>query len=165
MFPSFLRSNFFFLCGHWAFVTWFISTLKFGLPLLLIEVFQTKIKTELFWVIRVSSKRRLVLSKVSIILRSYYYLKVIFIVSIKSTLASHRSYRAENIKLLVQFFEIYNCIPSGRLYSTAKNLIFFKGCHYIMISLSFWKIETKNLNWDPYILIFLVLGTTSPAAY
>ena len=28
-----------------------------------------------------------------------------------------------------------------------------------MISLSFRKIETKNLNSDPHILIFLVLGT------
>ena len=50
-----------------------------------------------------------------------------------------------------------------------KNLTIFKGCHYsrfyIMISLSFQKIETKNLNSDPRILIFLVLGTTSPAAH
>ena len=44
-----------------------------------------------------------------------------------------------------------------------KNLTTFNGCHcsqlYIMISLSFRKIETKNLNSDPHILIFLVLGT------
>ena len=35
-----------------------------------------------------------------------------------------------------------------------KNLTIFKGCHYsrfhIMIPLSFWKIETKNLNSDPH---------------
>ena len=50
-----------------------------------------------------------------------------------------------------------------------KNLTIFKGWHYsrfyIMISLSFRKIETKNLNSDPPILIFLVLGTTLPAAH
>ena len=44
-----------------------------------------------------------------------------------------------------------------------KNLTIFKGCHYsqfyIMISSSFRKIETKDLNSDPRILIFLVLGT------
>ena len=44
-----------------------------------------------------------------------------------------------------------------------QNLTIFKGCHYsrfyITISLSFQKIETKNLNSDPCILIFLVLGT------
>ena len=44
-----------------------------------------------------------------------------------------------------------------------KNLKIFKGCHYsrfyIMIPLSFRKIETRNLNSDPPILIFLVLGT------
>ena len=44
-----------------------------------------------------------------------------------------------------------------------KNLTIFKGCHYsrfyIMIPLSFRKIETRNLNSDPPILIFLVLGT------
>ena len=34
-----------------------------------------------------------------------------------------------------------------------------------MISLSFQKIEKKNLNLDPIILIFLVLGTTSTAAH
>ena len=43
-----------------------------------------------------------------------------------------------------------------------KNLTIFKGCHYfrfyITISLSFQKIATKNLNSDPCILIFLVLG-------
>ena len=48
-----------------------------------------------------------------------------------------------------------------------NNLTIFKGCHYsrfyIMISLSFRKIETKNLNSDPHILIFLALGTTLPA--
>ena len=50
-----------------------------------------------------------------------------------------------------------------------KSLTIFKGCNYsqlhIMISLSFWKIETKNLNSDPRILIFLVVGTTSPAVH
>ena len=50
-----------------------------------------------------------------------------------------------------------------------KNLTIFKGCYYsrfyIMISLSFRKVETKNLNSDPRILIFLVLGSTSPAAH
>ena len=50
-----------------------------------------------------------------------------------------------------------------------KNLTVFKGCHYcwfyIMIPLSFWEIETKNLNSDPRILISLVLGTISPADY
>ena len=50
-----------------------------------------------------------------------------------------------------------------------KNFAIFKGCHYsrfcIMISLSLGKIETKNLNSDPLILIFLVLGTTSSAAH
>ena len=51
-----------------------------------------------------------------------------------------------------------------------KNLIIFKGFHYsqfhILISLSFRKIETKNLDSDqPRVLILLVLGTTSPAAY
>ena len=35
----------------------------------------------------------------------------------------------------------------------------------MMITLSFRKIETKNLNLDPRILIFLVLGTMSPAAH
>ena len=35
----------------------------------------------------------------------------------------------------------------------------------MMISSSFRKIETKQLNSDPRILIFLVLRTTSPAAY
>ena len=44
-----------------------------------------------------------------------------------------------------------------------KILIIFKVCHdsrfYITISLSFQKIETKNLNSDPRISIFLVLGT------
>ena len=34
-----------------------------------------------------------------------------------------------------------------------------------MISLSFWKIETKNFDSDPRILIFLVLETASSAAY
>ena len=50
-----------------------------------------------------------------------------------------------------------------------KNFTIFKGCHYsrffIMISSSLGKIETKNLNSDPRILIFLVLGTTSSAAH
>ena len=50
-----------------------------------------------------------------------------------------------------------------------KNLTIFKDCHYsrfyIMICLSFRKIETKNLNLDPFILPFLVLGTISPAAH
>ena len=49
-----------------------------------------------------------------------------------------------------------------------KNLTIFKARHYsrfyIMIFLSFRKIETKNLNSDPRILIFFVLGTTSSAA-
>ena len=54
----------------------------------------------------------------------------------------------------------YCCHSLRRLYSPAhirnvgrKNLTIFKGCHYsrlfIMISLSFRKIETKNLNSDP----------------
>ena len=46
-----------------------------------------------------------------------------------------------------------------------KNLAIFKVCHYsrfyIMISLSFRKIEAKNLNSYPCILLFRVLGTTS----
>ena len=50
-----------------------------------------------------------------------------------------------------------------------KNLTIFKGCHcsrfYIMISSSFRKIVTENLNSDPRILIFLVLQTASPAAH
>ena len=50
-----------------------------------------------------------------------------------------------------------------------KNLTIFKGCHYswfyIMISSSFREIETTNLNLDPCVLIFLVLGTRSPAAH
>ena len=50
-----------------------------------------------------------------------------------------------------------------------KNLTISKGCHYslfyIRISLSFWEIETKNLNSNPGILISIVLGTTSPAAH
>ena len=50
-----------------------------------------------------------------------------------------------------------------------KNLTISKGCHYslfyIWISLSFWEIETKNLNSNPRILISIVLGTTSPAAH
>ena len=44
-----------------------------------------------------------------------------------------------------------------------KNLTIFKGCHYsrlyVMSSLSFQKIDTKNVNSNPRILIFLVLGT------
>ena len=36
---------------------------------------------------------------------------------------------------------------------------------FIMISLRFRKMETKNLNLAPGILISLVLGTTSPAAH
>ena len=47
-----------------------------------------------------------------------------------------------------------NCCPSGQLYSLKSNN---KGCHYsrfyMMISSSFWKIETKNLNSYPCILI------------
>ena len=69
-----------------------------------------------------------------------------------------------------------NCRPQGGFIApnvweivVRKNLTIFKGCHYsrfyIMISLSFRKIETKNLNSDPHILIFLVLGTTSSAAH
>ena len=50
-----------------------------------------------------------------------------------------------------------------------KNLTTFKGCQYsrfyIIISSSFWKIETKNLNSDQRILILLILGTKSPAAH
>ena len=50
-----------------------------------------------------------------------------------------------------------------------KNLTIFKGCYYsrfyMMISSSFRKIETKNSNSNPCTLIFIVLGTTSPAAY
>ena len=50
-----------------------------------------------------------------------------------------------------------------------KNLKIFKGCHYsqfyVMISLSFGKIETKILISDPCTLIFLVLETTSSAAH
>ena len=44
-----------------------------------------------------------------------------------------------------------------------KNVTIFKCCHYsrfyITISISFWKIETKNLNSDPRILVLLVLRT------
>ena len=44
-----------------------------------------------------------------------------------------------------------------------QNFTIFKGGHYsqfyVTISLSFRKIETNNLNSDPRILIFLVLGT------
>ena len=44
-----------------------------------------------------------------------------------------------------------------------KTLTIFKSCHYsrfyITIFSSFRKIETKDLNSDPRILIFLVLGT------
>ena len=44
-----------------------------------------------------------------------------------------------------------------------QNFTIFKGCHYsqfyITISLTFRKIETKNLNPDSRILIFLLLGT------
>ena len=44
-----------------------------------------------------------------------------------------------------------------------QNFTIFKVCHYsqfyITISLSFRKIETKNLNSDSRILIFLLLGT------
>ena len=36
---------------------------------------------------------------------------------------------------------------------------------YMVISTSLWKIETKNLNLDPRISIFFVLGTKSAAAY
>ena len=50
-----------------------------------------------------------------------------------------------------------------------KNLTIVKGCHYswfyVMTFSSFGKIETKNSNSDLCILIFLVLETTSPAAY
>ena len=50
-----------------------------------------------------------------------------------------------------------------------KNLTIFKGCQYsqfyIIISSSFWKIETKNINLVPRILILLVLETKSPAAH
>ena len=42
--------------SDFRFVTWFMSILKFGLPQLSFEVFQTKTKTELFRVILVSSK-------------------------------------------------------------------------------------------------------------
>ena len=41
--------------SDFRFVTWFMSILKFGLPRLSFEVFQTK--TKLFWAISVSSKR------------------------------------------------------------------------------------------------------------
>ena len=45
-----------------------------------------------------------------------------------------------------------------------KNLTIFKGCRYswfcMVISSSFRVIETKNLNSDPCILLFLVLETT-----
>ena len=62
-----------------------------------------------------------------------------------------------------------NCRPYVREIAGRKNMTIFKGCHYfwfyIMFSSSFRKIETKNLNSDPRILIFLVLGTTSPAAH
>ena len=82
-------------------------------------------------------------------------------------------------KFDVIFLNVYNicimivyCRPSGLIYSPArmrKNLTIFKGCHYSrfykMISLSFREIETKNLNPDPRILIFLVLETTSSAAH
>ena len=50
-----------------------------------------------------------------------------------------------------------------------NNFTIVKGCHYsrfyIMISLCFHKIEAKNLNLDPSILIFLILGTKSSAAH
>ena len=50
-----------------------------------------------------------------------------------------------------------------------KNLTIFRGCHYsrfnIMISSSFPKIVTKNLNSDPGILIFLALSTISLAGH
>ena len=50
-----------------------------------------------------------------------------------------------------------------------NNLTIFKSCQYprfyIMISSSFPKIETKNLNSDPRNLIFPVLETKSPAAH
>ena len=50
-----------------------------------------------------------------------------------------------------------------------KNLKIFKGCHYsqfyIMISLSSRKMKTKNLNSDPHILTFQVLGATSPVIH
>ena len=50
-----------------------------------------------------------------------------------------------------------------------KNLTIFKVCLYslfhIMISSSFWKMETGNLISDRGILIFLVLGTRSLAAH
>ena len=50
-----------------------------------------------------------------------------------------------------------------------KNLTIFKGCCYspfcLMILSTFWKTKTKNLNSDPRILIFLVLGTALPAGY
>ena len=50
-----------------------------------------------------------------------------------------------------------------------KNLTIFKGCDYsrfyVMISLSFYKIETKNINSDLRILIFLVQVTIRPAAH
>ena len=50
-----------------------------------------------------------------------------------------------------------------------KNLTIFKGYQCspfsLMISSSFRKIQTKNLNSNPCSLIFFVLGTTSPAGY
>ena len=53
--------------------------------------------------------------------------------------------------------------------SRKKNLTIFIGCHYsrfyMMVFSSFPKIKTKNLNLDLYILLFLLLGTISPAGY
>ena len=53
--------------------------------------------------------------------------------------------------------------PHVREIVSKKNLTIFLGCHYfrfyIIISLGFRKIETKNLNSNPRILIFFVLGT------
>ena len=61
--------------------------------------------------------------------------------------------------------DIVNCRPSGFTVPHIWEIVCRKnlGCHYsqfyITITLSFWKIQTKNLNSDQRILIFLVLGT------
>ena len=45
--------------SDFRFVTWFMSILKLGLPLLSFEFFRTKTKTEVCWIISVSSKRNI----------------------------------------------------------------------------------------------------------
>ena len=80
--------------------------------------------------------------------------------------------------LSTSFFMIYDVITTpqdGFIASHVweivgtKNLTIFKDCQYfrfyMMISSNFWSIEKKNLNSNPCISNYLVLGTTSPAAY